>query len=445
MDATGVTFSILLLVVLILCNAFFAMSEIAIISIHENKMKKRAESGHKKAKLLLHITDSPSDFLATIQVGVTLSGFLASAVAAERFAGLFVSYLSFLPISLDLLHGIVLIVITLILSYFTLIFGELVPKRVALQYPDKIALSVVTVIWVFYRCAKPFVSLLAASTNGILKLFSIHTDDEEQITEEEILLLVEEGEEKGVIEHREKTMIQNIFEFDDKKVSEVMTHRTEMVTAPAHATVKEIVDITEKEGYSRIPIYQKDFDNIIGVIYIKDLLPLISQGHNDTLSIDNHLRSIPFVPETKRCSLLLKQFQEEKIHIAIVVDEHGGTEGLVTMEDLLEVIVGDIEDEHDDEGEDIVALSEGVFIFDAATLIEDVEEYLKCNVFAGDDYDTIGGFMIHTLGRIPRENEKISTPFNEYTLTVLKADSRRIFKIQVEKNQTTMGKAKQDN
>ena len=128
-----------------------------------------------------------------------------------------------------------------------------------------------------------------------------------------------------------------------------------------------------------------------------------------------------------------------------MVDEHGGTEGLVTMEDLLEVIVGDIEDEHDDEGEDIVALSEGVFIFDAATLIEDVEEYLKCNVFAGDDYDTIGGFMIHTLGRIPRENEKISTPFNEYTLTVLKADSRRIFKIQVEKNQTTMGKAKQDN
>lgn len=447
MEDSGVLLSLILLTFLIFLNAFFAMSELAIISINTNKMKKRAEEGNKKAKLLLKIIDSPSDFLATIQVGVTLSGFLASAVAAEKFVGILTGYFSFLPLKPDLLGGIILIVITLILSYFTLIFGELVPKRIAMKFPDKIALAIIKIVWFFYLISRPFVIFLAASTNAVLKLFGLNGEDEEEVTEEEILLLVEEGEEKGFIEHRERDMIKNIFEFDDKKVSEVMTHRTDIVAVAIDTSLKDIIKIIDEEGYSRIPVYKDSLDNIIGVLYIKDLLPLLTQEScGENKNIEEYLRQIPFVPETKQCGMLLKQFQEEKIHIAIVVDEHGGTEGLVTMEDLLEVIVGDIEDEHDEEEEEIVALSNGLFVFDAATPVEDVEEYFDCNVFSGDDYDTIGGFMIEELGYIPKKGEKVLAGKGEYILTVLEADSRRILKIQVErKSSITENDGHKDN
>ncbi len=425
---------LVLLVLLILSNAFFAMSEIAIISINTNKIKKIAEEGNKKAQSLLKVTSNPSNFLATIQVGVTLSGFLASAIAAGQFVEVIVPVLTkIIPFSQEVLDAIVLIIITMALSYVTLVFGELVPKRIGLSAPDKIALRVIKPIYLFYLPSKPFVAFLAASTNLILRMLNMHQTIEEEVTEEEILLLVEEGEEKGTIEHRERDMIENIFEFDDKKVSEIMTHRTEMIALSIDSSLEEIIQVIKEEGYSRIPVYQNNLDNIIGVLYIKDLLPLLLQQSNpDKLDLSQYLREIPIVPETKHCAMLLKQFQEEKVHIAIVVDEHGGTEGLVTMEDLLEIIVGDIEDEHDDEEEDVVKISESIFVFEASTPVEEVEEYLQCDAFAGDDYETIGGFVIEALGRIPQQGETI--PAGDYLLTVLEADNRKILKIQVEKN-----------
>ncbi len=426
---------LVLLVFLILINAFFAMSEIAIISINLNKMKKLAEEGNKNAQLLVKISSNPSNFLATIQVGVTLSGFLASAVASEQFVEIIVPPLSqVISLSEDLLSAITIIIITIALSYFTLVLGELVPKRVALRSPDKIALKVIKIIYLFYLPAKPFVAFLAASTNFILRLLNMHQEVEEDVTEEEILMLVEEGEEKGTIEHRERDMIENIFEFDDKKISEVMTHRTEMIALSIDSSMEEIIRIINEEGYSRIPVYQNNLDNILGVLYIKDLLPLLLQSCSIELDLQQYLREIPIVPETKHCAMLLKQFQEDKVHIAIVVDEHGGTEGLVTMEDLLEIIVGDIEDEHDEEEEEVVKISESIFVFEASTPVEEVEDYLQCDVFEGDDYETIGGFVIEALGRIPRQGETIPAGNGAYLLTVLEADNRKILKIQVEKN-----------
>ena len=342
--------SLILLLVLIGTNAFFAASEIAVISANANRMKKMADEGNKRAKLLLQITDEPSDFLSTIQVGVTLSGFLASAVAADNFAVYFDEWLAFLPINKSLLHGIVLVVLNIILSYFTLVLGEITPKRIAMKYPDKLALGVVGVIWGLYKVAKPFIKLVTISTNGILRLLHIKPeDDEEKVTEEEILMMVEAGEETGSIDHNEKDMIENIFEFDDARVSEHIIDIRIVCAVPADMPLSQLLEVAAEEKYSRIPVYDENIDNILGVVHVKDLIQLAADPNRRDTKASELMRPILYVPETIQCSKLLKQFQEQKIHMAVVVDEYGGTEGIVTMEDLLESIVGNIDDEYDDQ------------------------------------------------------------------------------------------------
>ena len=249
--------SILLLVVLISLNAFFAMSEIAILSINSKKIEKMAEEGNKRASLLVRITEDPSDFLSTIQIGITLANLLSSAVAAESFSVYFDQWLSFLPISPALLHSIVLVILTLILTYITLVFGELTPKRVAMKSPDSIALKVVGVLWALYKVCRPCIRMLTASVNLMLRLLGINPhEEEEKVTEEEIRLMVEAGEEEGAIEEREKDMIENIFELNDRRVSELMTHRTEVCAVSSTSTLRDLVDIAKEERYSRIPVYK---------------------------------------------------------------------------------------------------------------------------------------------------------------------------------------------
>ena len=342
--------SLLLLFVLIGVNAFFAASEIAVISVNPNRMKKLSEEGNKKAALLLTITDEPANFLSTIQVGVTLSGFLASTVAADNFAVYFDRWLSFLPVNKSLLHGIVLVILNIILAYFSLVLGEITPKRVAMKYPDQLALKVVGFIWGLYKVCRPFIRLVSASTNGILRLLHIDPEDEEEaVTEEEIRLMVEAGEETGTIASDEKDMIEHIFEFDDMRVSEHMTHRTEVCAVEAGVSLPDLLNVVTEEKYSRIPVYEETIDNILGVINVKDLLPLAADPAQQQKTAKDLMRPILYVPETIHCSKLLKQFQEQRVHMAVVVDEYGGTEGIVTMEDLLESIVGNIEDEYDDQ------------------------------------------------------------------------------------------------
>lgn len=427
----NILLSLFVLVILIMLNAFFAMSEIAILQSNQNRIKKLAEEGNKKAKTLLRITAEPSDFLSTIQVGVTLSGFLASAVAADKFAGMLADALGFLPVSRSVTEGVSLVLLTLLLSYFTLVFGELVPKRIAMKSPDRLALRVGGILNGIYRVLKPVIKLLSASTNGVSRLFGIRPgDDKELVTEEDIILLAEEGEETGAIQKRETEMIHNIFEFDDKSVSEIMVHRVDMEMTSYDACIKDVLNIAKTHGFSRIPVYQVDADNIIGIIYIKDLIGLSdSEFENPILP---YLRKPIYIPEGKLCSELLLEFQAHRTHIAIIIDEYGGTAGMVTLEDLLEIIVGEIEDESDPiEPPEIEQIGENYF-FDGDVSLREVERTLHIVIADTHDCDTISGYYIALLGKIPLEPEQDAIQLSEEYWTIPeKIEERRIIRMRV--------------
>ncbi|TCL42994.1 putative hemolysin [Harryflintia acetispora] len=433
-DGNWLTY-IVLLIVLILTNAFFALSEIAVISLNDNKVQRLAENGDKRAKRILALVSEPSRFLSTIQVGVTLSGLLASAVAADRFAEMLVAALTFVPIPRPVLHIISLALITILLSFFTLVFGELVPKRFGMLYPEAIAYKISGLLTAIYRVEKPFVALLSASTNGILRLCGINPHDEpNKVTEEEIRMMVDVGNEKGVIEQSEKDMIDNIFEFDERTAGDVMTHRTELVAADADEKISDIIQLAIEEGYSRIPVYEEDIDNIIGILYVKDMLSLVGNPDYDSVSVRSIMREAMYVPESNNCSELLHSFKEKKLQMAIVVDEYGGTSGVVTMEDLLESIVGNIQDEYDNEEEEVRKISDTLYDFDGSVSLEDVEKLMNITFDEeNDDYDTLGGLITDLLGYIPKEDEHPSVQIEDVIFSVLAVEDRRIAMVRAEK------------
>ncbi len=419
---------LLLQICLIASNAFFAMSEFAVVSVNTQKMKRLAEAGNPRAKKLLIITDAPSDFLATIQVGVTLSGFLASAAAAESFAAPIVQMLAFLPISPAALHGLIVVIITMILSYFMLIFGELAPKRIAMRNPDGVALNVVNIIWALNHICRPLIRLIAASTNLVLRPMGIGPEgDNETVEQEDILMLVEAGEENGSVDEREHEMIRNIFEFDDRKVSEIMTHRTDVVGVPVTASLEEIMLLQKENHFSRIPVYREDLDDIVGAVFMKDLVPLLGPGENAGMKPEELMRSVMYVPESMTCSDLLHAFQKKRMHLAIVVDEYGGTEGMVTLEDLLETIVGDLDDEHDEEG--IVQLAENMYEADGDVTLEELEEIIGTQPDV--ESETIGGFITEKLGKIPTAGETLAMEDGCIVLTVAQATPRAVTKVTI--------------
>ncbi len=437
-DPANLFIPVILLVVLILINAFFAMSEMAIVSLNDSKIKKMAEEGHKKAKKVVKLTESSSSFLSTIQIGVTLAGFLASASASqvfvERFGGYLIGLLgAFGNQNPDLVMSIALVVITVATSFVTLVFGELVPKRLAIQNPEKISFRVVGLLLTVRGLLKPFVALLTLVTNLVVRLFGIDPNQEpEEVTEEEILMMVDVGEEKGVIEESQKEMINNIFEFDDIAAEDIMTHRTDMLAVEVTDGLQEAAKIAMEEGFSRIPVYEDDLDNIVGVIYAKDLLPFVGKEVPEEMTVSEKMRSVYYVPESKKCGDLFTEMTEKHIQMAIVVDEYGGTAGLVTMEDLIESILGNIQDEYDDEEEDIEQVSENVFTIDGVTDIEEVSEKLGRTLPEGD-YDTLAGMIMANLGYIPGEDETPSVEVNYTLFTVLAVEDRRIEKVRVEK------------
>lgn len=428
---------IILLVLLIGTNAFFAMTEIAVLSTNMKKMKMKAEEGEKRAGILMKISEVPEKFLATIQVGVTLSGFLASAVAADNFVSILAPSMEFLPVSADVLEGILLISITVVLAYFTLIFGELVPKRIAMKNPEKISLAVAPIVWIFYRVSKPFVAILASSTNLVLKVFGIDgNSEEEKVTEEEVMMLVREGEEQGNIENDEHQMIKNIFKLDDKSVSEVMTHRVNMMSINMEVGLREAVRLIVESGYSRVPVYSKDIDNIEGVLYSKDLLSLVGRDDIDDLKLEDYLHEVFYIYKWKLCDDLLAEMKKTKVHIAIVVDEYGGTAGVVTLEDLIEVIVGEIDDEHDEEEEEIF-LEEGAYLLDGDMSLSAAEEVLGEKFINNERCETLAGLIIAILNKIPREDELASGLIGRYHFEVMKLKGKRIEKVKFSLNTIT--------
>jgi len=416
---------------LIVLNAFFAASEIALISLNENKIKFMADEGNKKAKQIKKVLSEPSKFLATIQIGITLAGFLASAFAAESFAGPLVNLIkrTQIPISENVLKTAAVIIITIILSYFTLVLGELVPKRLAMKKAEPISFFVVAPLYFLSIGASPFVKLLTASTNFVVRLFGIDPHaDEKQITEEEIRMLVDVGEERGAIDESEKEMINNIFEFDNKIVSEIMTHRTDIVGIPISAGLKDIIEMINRKKYTRYPVYEDDIDNIIGILNIKDLIPLLEDNRED-FSLEKIMRQPYFVPASKKTDELLRELQNRKTHMAVAIDEYGGTAGIVTIEDLIEEIVGNIFDEYDEVEKDFEKLDENTFLINGVASLERVTDVLEVDLPV-DDYDTLSGFLIGQLGRIPREEEK---PVIEYDGVVFKVEEmaeKRIVKVK---------------
>ena len=427
-------FSIILLIILILVNAFFAASEIAVITLNDNKVRKMAEEGDKRAKRVLKLTKDSSRFLATIQVGVTLAGFLTSAAASQTFAGKLADALSFIPISHDILFGVSTVLVTLLLSYFSLIFGELVPKKIAMQRAESLSFKFSGILNAVSSIFHPFISFLTASTNFVLKLMGYDPNkDEQTVTEEEILMMVDQGEETGVIGESAKDMISNIFDFSDATIDEAMTHRTDITAVEDTATIQDVVNLSLEDGFSRIPVYHEDLDNIIGIIYVKDLLKYVGKQTDDHIPLTSLMRSVYFVQETKQCSQLLTEMIERKLQIAIIVDEYGGTEGLITMEDLMESIVGNIQDEYDHEEEDIYQVDENKFTVDGTTPIDEISDLVGVELPEGE-YDTIAGLMVENLGRIPKPEEHPSIDIDCLTLTVLAVDDRRIAKILIEKH-----------
>ena len=424
---------LLVLLILILLNAFFAATEIAFISLNDAKIEIEAKDGNKKAKSIQKMLKKPSEFLATIQIGITLAGFLSSAFASESFADDLAPVLNNLipALSVETWNTISIVLITIVLSYFTLIFGELVPKRLGMKNAEKMAYAAVGIIKGISIITKPFVKFLTVSTNIISKIFGVGETDEETVTEEEIRMMVDVGQEKGAIAEEEKEMINNVFELNDRAVSEIMVHRTDIFALEMNMTISEAIEeLTEDDRYSRIPVYDETIDEIKGIVHIKDLL-LTTKNKNSKLK--SIAKEAYFVSETKMIDELFSELRKNKKQIAIVIDEYGGTAGLVTMEDILEEIVGDIYDEYDDEEEWVKQIDENTYLLDGNVSIHDLEKILEIDIPEGD-YDTLSGYLIEELGRIPKEKERPLIETEKVTYKIEKYKDKRILKVKACKN-----------
>ena len=435
-DPGSIIIKIVTLFALIFVNAFFSMSEMAIVTLNDNKIEKQAAEGNKKAKQIKKLTENTSSFLSTIQIGVTLAGFLTSATAAQSFAEMLTkaigktAVVNVIPVGI--ISGFSTVVITLIMSYFSLVLGELVPKKVAMNKPEKMAFMAAPILTFVAKVTKPIVKFLALSTNGVLRVIGIDPHaDEEVVTEEEIRMMVDVGGEKGVIEDTQIEMINNIFEFDDIDVADIMTHRTDMVCIDDDEPLSEAVKLSIENGFSRIPVYEEDPDNIIGIVYIKDFLKYVGTNLPKTKTVKDMMRPAYYVPETKRCGELFTEMTEKRVQMAVVVDEYGGTAGIVTLEDVLESIVGNIQDEYDQEDEEISIINDTTFEVDGITDIEEVEEHTG-KTFPEGDYDTIGGYIISVLGFLPEDGQMNEVTFENVKFTVLNVEERRIGKVKVE-------------
>ena len=425
---------IAILVILILINAFFAASEIAYISLNDNKIAKQAKEGNKKAKQIEKMLKTPSKFLATIQIGITLAGFLSSAFASDAFADILAPALNnIMPfLSVEVWKGISIIVITIILSFFTLIFGELVPKRIGMKNSEKVAFFSIGIIRAISILAAPFVKFLTIVTNAISKIFGVGENEEQTVTEEEIKMMIDQGKEKGTIEEGEKELLNNVFEFNDITVSEIMTHRKDIFAVDKNMSQEELLDEISQEEYrySRIPVYDETIDEIEGIIYVKDILKNIKKK---TFKIKNIMKEAYFVPQNKMIDELFREMQKNKIQMAIVLDEYGGTSGLITMEDILEELVGDIYDEYDEIEEEYQKIDDNTYIISGSMPIYDVNKLLKVKIPEGD-YDTLSGYLQEEMGRIPEDEENPVIETKEVTFKIEEYEDKRILKVKACKN-----------
>lgn len=431
MDDPGSTRHLFLLICLLGAGGFFTMSKAALISLNDAKLHKDADDGDKRAVTLCKMADEPNDFLSTIRAAVTLFGLLAAAFTADRLAGPVTDFFArFIPLAPEALRAPVLILLTLALAFLVLTLGGVVPKRIGMHRPEKIAYGVSGFLYFCYLFFRPFAKLVDYSAAGLMKLFGVDSVGEpEGATEENIRMMLDAGNENGTIEESERDMINNIFEFDDRTVGEVMTHRIDMTAVEQGDGIGEVVELAIADGYSRIPVYEETIDDIKGVIYAKDLLSLIGDPDFQNRSVGDFIRPVNFVPESNSCREVFAEFQQKKIQLAIVVDEYGGTAGIISMEDLLESIVGNIQDEYDNEEEEISRIDEKNFNFDGTVFVKDIDGLLGIEVPEDAEYDTLGGLLTDLLGRIPEEDEHPVVVYGGVEFTVLRTEEHHIAKV----------------
>lgn len=405
MSEGSLLLQIVIIIILTGINAFFSSAEMAIVSLNKNKLKILIEDGNKKAILLDNLLKEPSKFLSTIQVGITLASFFASASAATGLSQFLSEALK--PLKIPYSSQISMILITFILSYVTLVFGELIPKRIALRNSENIALSSVGVIVFISTIFSPFVKFLTFSTNLVLTILRMREDNiEEKVSKEELRSLVEVGKEHGVINETEQEMIENIIEFDEKIAREIMIPRTKVFLIDKNISIHELFENKEIEKYSRIPVYENEADNIIGILMVKDLMIESYKKGFDNIKISDLVQEAYFVPETKNVNELFNEMQLEKKHITILIDEYGGFSGIVTLEDLIEEVMGNIDDEFDDEDLSIHQISKNKYLVNGDVSLYDLNDNFHFEL-ESKYYDTLSGILIENLGYIPEDNENI--------------------------------------
>ena len=428
---------LIILVILILINAFFAAAEIAVLSLSETKLKKQAEDGDKKAVKLLALTQSPDHFLSAIQIAITLAGFLSSAFAADSFSDPLVKWLAddmgVTALSPAALNNLMVVFITVVLSYFSLVLGELVPKRIAMKKTEGVARFTLGAVSAVAAVFRPVIWLLSKSTNGVLRLLHIDPKaDREDVSEDEILMMVDLGEERGAIEASEKELIENIFEFNNTTAEDVMVHRTDMVMVWVGDTNDDVLNAILTSGRSRFPVYEEDADHIVGILNTRDFL--LSAQEDRPKPLSELLRPAYFVPESVRTDVLFRDMQSKKVHMAIVVDEYGGTSGLVTMEDLLEEIVGNIYDEFDSpEEKDIEQVEPGVWKVSGGCELERIAEALAMEFPEEEESDTLGGLVFAQLSVIPEDGAQLEVDACGLRIKVLNFTDRRVDQALVSK------------
>jgi len=432
----NITGKLVLIFVLTLVNAFFAASEMAMVSVDRIRLINKAEEGDKKARLLLDILKEPSRFLSTIQVGITFAGFFSSASAAVSISTALGGRLEALGVPFG--KDIAFVGITLILSYIMLVIGELVPKRIALNHAERFAMLAVRPISMVAKVMHPFVTFLSLSTNAILRLLGVSQEGvEAKVTLEEISSMVEVGHEQGFINPVEREMIKSVISFDDKLAEEIMTARTEVYMIDADDRIEDYIDDLLSLKYSRIPVYEEDIDNIVGILYLKDYLLEAYKSGFLNVDIKAILRPAYFVPERKNINDLFLELKNTRKHMAVLIDEYGGFSGIVTMEDLIEEIMGDIDDEYDHDDPDVKLLEKGTYIARGSVSIKELNSRLEIELDEEtEDYDTLGGFIIHHLGYIPDDGDKPELTISDLSFRVESVEDKRIVAVRISKSES---------
>lgn len=433
---------LLLSLILLLVSGLYAASQSALDSISASQVKKDAEAGEKSAKKLQKALDVQIGILFPLQAGLIFFGLLGTALWTVGLLSPLGTALAGIPSEMLRTALACLLAALLYVLLFT-IFGNLLPRKGVRRDPHRFSRRHAGLILGLSRIARPLLLLCAHCSNGILRLFRIDPKAlDDAVTEEEILQMVGEGEEKGVIEETEKDMIANILDFNDTTAGETMTHRTDVIAVPEDASIGQVVEAAVEHGCSRVPVYHEDIDSVVGICYVKDLLPYVGKDLPDFVKLTDMMRPAYFIPETKKCSQLFQEMTERKVQIAIVVDEYGGTAGLITLEDLVESIVGNIQDEYDNEEEEIQQVSETEFTVDGTTSIGEIAGLTGTELPEGD-YDTIAGLVTEQLGRIPKEDEHPVITVNGLSITVLAVEDQRLAKLLIVKEppeETTDGK-----